>query len=203
MNNNLYKNLAFIIGNGESRKDFDLNKLKGVGTVFGCNALYRDFSPDFRLPDYLISIDEVISLEITMSDFPRQRHLRAEGQDATEFPYSNRRNNAGMVAMHKAIQRGYTTIVALGFDFLIDDNLEVSNLYDGTNGYGMETRTNKHDNYFRLQYLEWFATKNSDINFKFVFPKEVTKFKSIKSPNIKGMFYWELNEWLQNGTNID
>ena len=34
---------AFVIGNGESRKIFgDLQRLKKVGTVYGCNAIYRD-----------------------------------------------------------------------------------------------------------------------------------------------------------------
>jgi len=33
---------AFIIGNGESRKIFNLDLLKGKGTIYGCNAIYRD-----------------------------------------------------------------------------------------------------------------------------------------------------------------
>ena len=38
---------AYCIGNGPSRKDFDLNRLKATGQTYGCNALYRDFMPDF------------------------------------------------------------------------------------------------------------------------------------------------------------
>ena len=38
---------AYCIGNGPSRKEFDLNKLKATGQTYGCNALYRDFMPDF------------------------------------------------------------------------------------------------------------------------------------------------------------
>ena len=37
---------VFCIGNGESRKGFDLEKLRQHGTIYGCNALYRDFTPD-------------------------------------------------------------------------------------------------------------------------------------------------------------
>jgi len=37
---------VFVLGNGESRKSVDLNVLKTKGTVYGCNALYRDFTPD-------------------------------------------------------------------------------------------------------------------------------------------------------------
>ena len=35
---------VFIIGNGPSRKNIDISKLDG--TVIGCNACYRDFTPD-------------------------------------------------------------------------------------------------------------------------------------------------------------
>ena len=37
---------VFVIGNGESRKDFDLESLRPHGKIYGCNALYRDFTPD-------------------------------------------------------------------------------------------------------------------------------------------------------------
>lgn len=36
----------FLIGNGESRKNFDLNQLKDKGKTYGCNGLHRDFTPD-------------------------------------------------------------------------------------------------------------------------------------------------------------
>ena len=45
---------AFIIGNGPTREEIDLNTLVGKGVIYGCNALYRDFSGF----DYLVVIDE-------------------------------------------------------------------------------------------------------------------------------------------------
>ena len=50
---------VFVIGNGESRKDFDLHSLKSKGKIYGCNALYRDFAPDV-----LIAVDPGIIHEI-------------------------------------------------------------------------------------------------------------------------------------------
>ena len=35
---------VFVLGNGTSRKNIDPLKLQG--TVIGCNACYRDFTPD-------------------------------------------------------------------------------------------------------------------------------------------------------------
>jgi len=50
---------GYIIGNGTSRKDFDLNRLRGRGIVAGCNHLYKDFEPD-----YLVSLDVEMTDEI-------------------------------------------------------------------------------------------------------------------------------------------
>lgn len=40
---------VFLIGNGASRKNFDLTSLLKIGTIIGCNGLYRDFSPDILI----------------------------------------------------------------------------------------------------------------------------------------------------------
>ena len=50
---------VFCIGNGESRKGFDLEKLSPHGTIYGCNAIYRDF-----MPDVLTAVDHGIMHEI-------------------------------------------------------------------------------------------------------------------------------------------
>ena len=50
---------AYCIGNGPSRKGFDLNRLKATGQTYGCNALYRDF-----IPDFIFSIDSPVTLEM-------------------------------------------------------------------------------------------------------------------------------------------
>ena len=54
---------AYIIGNGPSRKGLDLDTLDG--TIFGCNALFRDYPAD-----YLVSGDSTIIKEICESDYP-------------------------------------------------------------------------------------------------------------------------------------
>lgn len=37
--------VGVVIGNGESRKAFDLNSLPREIPIYGCNALYRDYTP--------------------------------------------------------------------------------------------------------------------------------------------------------------
>ena len=50
---------AYVIGNGPSRKGFDLKKLEATGQTYGCNALYRDFMPDF-----IFSVDTKMSMQM-------------------------------------------------------------------------------------------------------------------------------------------
>ena len=56
--------LAFVLGNGESRKGIDIDDLKAKGTVFACNGVYRTHRPDF-----LVAVDPKMMLEIAESDY--------------------------------------------------------------------------------------------------------------------------------------
>ena len=55
---------VFCIGNGESRQSIDLLKLRPHGKIYGCNALYRDFTPDV-----LTAVDHGIMHEIYHSGY--------------------------------------------------------------------------------------------------------------------------------------
>ena len=45
---------AFVIGNGESRKIFPIETLKGKGEIYGCNAIYRDHPV---LCDHIVAVN--------------------------------------------------------------------------------------------------------------------------------------------------
>ncbi len=78
-----------IIGNGKSRQHMDLNKIKEKAWTFGCNALYRDFAPD-----YLLTIDSHVTHEIMDSDYSlnnkvvisNMNSLPGEVRDSMEIP---------------------------------------------------------------------------------------------------------------------
>ena len=73
VNNQRFGQRAAVIGNGISRKDFDLAILKNKKIqTYGCNALYRDFVPDF-----LVAVGKDIAKEI-----------RIQGYAATHVVYS-------------------------------------------------------------------------------------------------------------------
>ena len=54
----------FCFGNGKSRIGLDLDKYKEHGAVIGCNAVYRDFTPDI-----LVALDTAIAHEIYRSGY--------------------------------------------------------------------------------------------------------------------------------------
>ena len=61
--NPMIENL-FVLGNGESRKDIDVELLKKKGKVWGCNAIYRE-----HVIDGLIAVDPMLEHEIYRSGY--------------------------------------------------------------------------------------------------------------------------------------
>jgi hypothetical protein len=66
--NNQISNKAIVIGNGTSRKGMDLRLIAahkggllagGALQSYGCNALYRDFQPDFLVANGDKIVDEI------------------------------------------------------------------------------------------------------------------------------------------------
>jgi hypothetical protein len=176
------KNIAIIVGNGKSRKQLELGNLVGKGTIYGCNALYRDFDGY----DYLVAIDERMINEIKTTEkrltgqaiFPPEQERWEET--------TGRRNNAGMVAMREAIRRGADTLYCLGFDFILAGDDSISNVYKDSKNYEPHTQSNMSDNYNRIKYLEWFAMQYPDVKFVFVIPDN-GQVKPIDGENLVGM----------------
>tara|TARA_Y100001958_G_C20806456_1_gene267483 strand:+ start:177 stop:506 length:330 start_codon:yes stop_codon:yes gene_type:complete len=57
--------IAFVYGNGESRRGWDINQqFEGV-TTWGCNAIYRD-----GVVDNLVSVDYNMQQEVYESGYP-------------------------------------------------------------------------------------------------------------------------------------
>jgi len=190
---------AFVIGNGASRTGFDLSRLKKRGTVYGCNALYREYAPDYALPDFLVAIDQGMIDEILASDFPKHRFIQPPMHERWEPKECNPRqprSNAGINAIREAAKRGAENIVCLGFDFLVEDrDASVSNLFEGTRNYGPETRAVYEENSGRRRYLEWVARTSPSVSMYFVFPSPYVV-TDVESPhdNVMKMTYDNLTE---------
>jgi hypothetical protein len=169
---------AVILGNGTSRFKMHNQVYKQLGTVYGCNAIYREYTPD-----YLIAVDPIIIKEISESDFPQDKVLIPEGDERFEPKemyvalgrpevVNTPKIGAGQYAIIKAIQAGFKTIKIFGFDFLFEDADEcVSNIYAGTDAYTPETASTVDQSRYRMVYFQWLFQKYPDIQFEFYFPE--------------------------------
>jgi len=114
--------IAFVLGNGESRKGIDINDLKEKGTVFACNAVYRTHRPDF-----LIAVDPKMILEIAETDYPVHNKVWSNfnAQYNKHPKILNHVNwfkpslgwSSGPTALRMACEHGFKEIYILGFDY--------------------------------------------------------------------------------------
>lgn len=133
---------AFVLGNGTSRKNIPLNHLKQYGTVYGCNAVYRDY-----IPDYLIAVDTKMVIEINENKVQYKTKVWTNPNRAfasmSNLNYFNPSKgwSSGPTALWKASDDNNQTIYILGFDYkgIGEQNQLVNNLYAGTWNYKRST----------------------------------------------------------------
>jgi len=126
--------IAFVLGNGLSRQGIDLNCLAKFGSVYGCNLLYKDFTPTA-----LIATDRPISTEIQESGYSgRARFLTRhpiEGLGAQKVPKKYHGNSSGPIATAVAALDGAKRIYMLGFDMGPSPTGKFNNVYANTQHY--------------------------------------------------------------------
>jgi len=141
---------AFVLGNGTSRKTINLNELKRKGITFGCNALYREFSPN-----YLIAVDTKMILEISQAGYQHQqqvwtnRNKNFKKIKGLNFFQSDKGWSSGPTALHFASTTDVEDIYILGFDFIGIEN-KINNIYAGTYNYKrIDEHATFHGNWLR------------------------------------------------------
>ena len=127
---------AYCIGNGPSRKGFDLTLLKSTGQTYGCNALYRDF-----IPDYLFSVDTKMSTEISKNRVWEKcwcyaPSLEVNRQEGLVLIPNNPHYTSGNQAVWTATVHGHCNIYLIGYDFREYGPGQLNNIYQGTDCYG-------------------------------------------------------------------
>jgi len=145
---------AYIIGNGPSRKGFDLNSLKATGQTYGCNALYRDF-----MPDYIFSVDSKMTVEMCEEKVwqkcihysPSLEVNRPYGKDKLHLIPNNPHWISGNQAFWTAAVHGHKNIYLLGFDFREYGKDQFNNIYQDSLNYGP-----RHDNNIFEAWLKQF-----------------------------------------------
>ena len=179
--------IAFVLGNGESRRGIEINDLMEKGTVFACNAVYRTHRPHF-----LIAVDPKMILEIAEGDyminnkvwsnFNSQYNKNQKILDHCNWFKPSLGWSSGPTALRMACDRGFKEIYILGFDY---QGHKDGARYKLNNVFG-DTRNYKKRNDEATFYGNWMnQTKRclqdfKDVKFHRVVPKGWFKPKDLE-----------------------
>ena len=133
-------NIACVIGNGPSRLQFDLSTIGSKMTTYGCNALYRDY-----MPNYLISMDMLMVCEIVNNEIHHKtkfytQHsnkfdkMAEEGEPINFFWGFRETNDSGNSALRLAMSNEHEVVYVIGFDYSANPS-SLPNVYSGSNNY--------------------------------------------------------------------
>ena len=192
-----------IVGNGESRRGFDISPLKDFSTVVGCNALHRDY-----MLEYLVCCDKHMCQEAAntcskkTTIFTRERWFRQfqfwpnikklpklpyEGDQRKDEPFHW---GTGPYAGVLALTFKPKAIFMLGFD-LYDREKKINNMYTGTHGYTYIKRP-VDPSYWIYQFhklmelspdIRWIVVNEKDWKM----PKEWKQHKNVFQESYEGM----------------
>jgi len=125
--------IAFVLGNGISRSGLDLIQLQSIAPVYGCNALYREFTPSA-----LIATDLPISEQIQHSGYSIKNRFYTRtpipGYGAYPVLAQYWSFSSGPLAVAHAAEDQCRKIYMLGFDMGPAEE-QFNNLYAGTEFY--------------------------------------------------------------------
>jgi len=163
------RSMGFVLGNGESRKGIDLCVLWEIGPIYGCNALYRDFTPDM-----LFSMDEGMTWEILEVGYKEDLVYREyvnhvatwklvvnkTGERITDPGWA-----AGPTALHFMClwEPDIKDIYLVGFD-LFGSNGKINNVYKDTPCYSTSDAVPSIDRNW-IKTLAQVFENNPDKNF--------------------------------------
>lgn len=141
VNNTQKEKIGFVLGNGTSRSPIPVEALAERGKTYGCNALYRTFSPD-----HLVAVDVKMILEINKAGYQHRHKVwtnpNRSYQNIKNLNYFNPSKgwSSGPTALWLASQHNYEKIFILGFDYRgLSDGKLFNNIYADTANYKRST----------------------------------------------------------------
>ena len=133
--NNQQNKPAFVLGNGTSRSNLNHVNLLDKGTVYGCNAIYRECSPH-----YLIAVDVKMVNEIVASGYHKKNSVWTNPNKGLSTKHHINLFNphkgwsSGPTALWFACGHGHKEIYIFGFDYQ-GLNGKFNNVYADTYNY--------------------------------------------------------------------
>jgi|TARA_Y100000034_G_scaffold135960_1_gene209997 hypothetical protein len=190
---------CFVIANGESRKNFDINTLWPYGTVIGINAVYRD-KPKL---DYLVGVDIKMMNEIGDSGYD-DSEIWTYPRTQIKHQYFKRFKedkgwSSGPTAVWLAIQKEFDEVFILGMDFCGVEyegktKLRMNNMYKGTPNYREAKREATFSGNWENQ-MKRNCQSRPNTKFVRICSKDVNEFrfvpKKLKDVENLSMIYYE------------
>lgn len=182
----MVKKVAYCIGNGETRKGYDLQKLRDIGPLYGCGAIWRDNHVDnliccnkFRAREAVTNGAHLRSNFYTRKDWA---HYLAKDKVRVlpDLPYFGLESyqqpinwGSGLYAVYTAIKEEADVIMLLGYDFYGSGKGQkrTNNMYKNTEHYRNEKQGPRDPSKWIAQFQLLFK-HFYNITFIFIKPED-------------------------------
>lgn len=189
--------IGFIIGNGPSRKDFDLFSLEGKGLIIGCNALYRDPNP----AHYIVAVDNGMAQELNNKYDGKvivQNNGLGPGNKAQFLFYTpkfrGKARSSGGLATDFAVFMGIKTIYWIGFDNPKSTPFPKASIYAGTPNY---TRNNSWGYTCFIEEYKTLLTHHKNVEFINVVKPSISNYMINELGHFKNYSVLEYSDFLE------
>ena len=194
-----------VIGNGESRRGFDLTPLKNVTTMVGSNALFRDHNLE-----YVVCCDRHMCQEAantvgknttiyTRENWYKQFAYWPNVKKVPDLPYEGDKRQddpfhwgTGQFAALVGMSFKPKAIFMLGFDLHTIEKDKVNNMYHGSEGYTYIKRP-VDPSYWIYQYHKLMGYSDPDTRWivvnhvRWEMPKEWSQHGNVFQETYDGM----------------
>jgi len=183
---------AFVLGNGVSRREIDPAELAKHGDVYGCNALYRTYSPTV-----LVATDQHIAREIQESGYSQNHRFYTrrplKGLGALVVPKEYFGFSSGPTAVALAAKDHHDPIFLLGFDMGPNQQGTFNNIYAGTEFYKAQGATPTYTGNWIKQLIRIMGDAP---NQRFVRVYGTTTAKIAELDRAKNLDHWDMPQFL-------
>ena len=194
-----------IIGNGESRRGFDLSPLKKFSTVIGCNAIYRDYVTEYlccadcHMCQKAVNAVGKGTMIYTRENWADQFAHWPNVKKFPKLPYAGEKRQdepfhwgTGPYAGVLGLTFKPKAIFMLGFDLYPIDQETPNNIYTGSEGYTYIKR-GVDPSYWIYQFHKLMGFSDPDVRWIVVnkqgweMPKEWSQHKNVFQESYEGM----------------
>jgi hypothetical protein len=187
---------SFVFGNGRTRLNIDFDEVRPYGLIYACNAVYRDYRPD-----YLVAVDTKMILEINESGYQKNNSVwtnyNIQYKKFEKFNYfePNLGWSSGPTALNLATSHGPDEVYIFGFDY---SGLKgkLNNVYANSVNYKKSTDSATYNGNW-LKQTETVIKTNPNVCYYRV---NVENFYETRweYPNYKSILFNDFKEYIKN-----